>query len=71
MYNNRSYKVDRVCFDKNPRSTFYNERRGKNMTFLEYFQEYYKITPKQLDQPLFETVINVRYEIKGETKVKI
>jgi len=41
------------------------------MTFKEYFEEYYKITPSTYNQPLFETIISSRYEIKGETKVKI
>ena len=50
-YNRRFYKVDRVCFDKTPRSTF-TLQDGEETTFAEYYLKKYQKQITVLDQPL-------------------
>lgn len=49
-YNNRTYRVDDIDWKQNPRSSFMVD--GKPKTFVEYFQEHYGKTIKDLNQPL-------------------
>ena len=36
-YNNRTYRIDDIAWDKNPKSTFM-DHTGKNISFVEYYQ---------------------------------
>ena len=36
-YNNRTYRVDDIAWDKNPMSTFTNHT-GKSVSFVEYYR---------------------------------
>ena len=49
-YNNNTYKVDDVLWDKDPTKTF--ECKGKQVTFVEYYQQKYQIRIRDLKQPL-------------------
>jgi aubergine len=53
-YNDRSYRIDDVCFDKNPDSTFSIERDGEtfHLTFAEYLRLKYKVEITHQTQPL-------------------
>ena len=44
-YNERAYRIDDVCFDKNPDSTFNIERDGEVyvLSFAEYLRLKYKV----------------------------
>ena len=36
-YNNRTYRIDDIAWDKNPQSTFI-DHTGKALTFIEYYR---------------------------------
>ncbi len=59
-YNNRAYKIEKIRFDLNPFSTFFQENKQKETTFAEYIKEYHKITIVTKNQPLFETTISYK-----------
>ena len=49
-YNNRTYRIDDVLFDLNPRSTF---RAGdRDLSFIEYYKSRYNVTINDPNQPL-------------------
>ncbi|XP_032491291.1 piwi-like protein 2 isoform X1 [Phocoena sinus] len=50
-YNNRTYRVDDVDWNKTPKDSF-TMSDGKEITFLEYYSKNYGITIKEKDQPL-------------------
>lgn len=49
-YNNRTYRIDEIAFDKTPMDTF--EANDKKITFVEYYKMHYNITIKDINQPL-------------------
>ncbi|KAB0396373.1 hypothetical protein E2I00_016948, partial [Balaenoptera physalus] len=50
-YNNRTYRIDDVDWNKTPKDSF-TMSDGKEITFLEYYSKNYGITIKEKDQPL-------------------
>ncbi|EHB06014.1 Piwi-like protein 2 [Heterocephalus glaber] len=50
-YNNRTYRIDDVDWNKTPKDSF-TMSDGKEITFLEYYRKNYGITVKEEDQPL-------------------
>ncbi|XP_034354797.1 piwi-like protein 2 [Arvicanthis niloticus] len=50
-YNNRTYRIDDVDWNKTPKDSFVMSD-GKEITFLEYYSKNYGITVKEDDQPL-------------------
>ena len=50
-YNNMSYKIDDIAWDKSPSDTFTNSR-GETMSFVEYYKKQYQITIQDDKQPL-------------------
>ncbi|XP_008943990.1 PREDICTED: piwi-like protein 2, partial [Merops nubicus] len=50
-YNNRTYRLDDVDWDKTPRDTF-TLANGQEITFVDYYSKTYGITIRELDQPL-------------------
>uniref|UniRef100_A0A1I8JVL5 Uncharacterized protein n=1 Tax=Anopheles quadriannulatus TaxID=34691 RepID=A0A1I8JVL5_ANOQN len=49
-YNKKTYRIDDVCFDTNPLSTFrYGER---DISYVEYYKEQYGLEIKDHQQPL-------------------
>uniref|UniRef100_A0A182P6A3 Uncharacterized protein n=1 Tax=Anopheles epiroticus TaxID=199890 RepID=A0A182P6A3_9DIPT len=49
-YNKKTYRIDDVCFDASPLSTFqYGERE---ISYVEYYKEHYAIEIKDHQQPL-------------------
>ncbi|CAO2591508.1 Piwi-like protein 2 [Lemmus lemmus] len=50
-YNNRTYRIDDVDWNKTPKDSFMMSD-GKEITFLEYYSKNYGITVKEDDQPL-------------------
>merc|ERR550517_1361310 len=53
-YNNKNYRVDEIDFDQNPSTTF-QDHKGREMSFKEYYKEHYNIEIKNLKQPLLIT----------------
>ncbi|XP_029295481.1 piwi-like protein 2 [Cottoperca gobio] len=50
-YNNRTYRIDDIKWDKSPKDTF-TLMDGTETTFVEYYSKNYGITMKEMDQPL-------------------
>ncbi|TRZ11972.1 hypothetical protein HGM15179_015141 [Zosterops borbonicus] len=50
-YNNRTYRVDDIDWDKSPKDTF-TLASGQEITFVEYYSKTHGITIRELDQPL-------------------
>ncbi|CAG5920323.1 unnamed protein product [Menidia menidia] len=50
-YNNRTYRIDAIEWNKSPKDTF-TLMDGTKTTFLEYYSKNYGITIKELNQPL-------------------
>lgn len=51
-YNNKTYRIDIVDFDKTPMSTFHLHRENRDVTFTEYFKSKYNVVIKSMAQPL-------------------
>lgn len=49
-YNNKTYRVDDILFDKSPRDSF--ERNGQKVSYANYYKERYNITIQDVQQPL-------------------
>uniref|UniRef100_A0A8D3C5Y8 Piwi-like protein 2 n=1 Tax=Scophthalmus maximus TaxID=52904 RepID=A0A8D3C5Y8_SCOMX len=50
-YNNRTYRIDDIEWNKSPSDTFLL-MNGSKTTFVEYYSKNYGITIKEMDQPL-------------------
>ena len=50
QYNNKTYKIDEIDFDKNPLHEF--EKKGTKVTIKEYYKTQYNIEIKDAKQPL-------------------
>ncbi|KAG7489427.1 piwi 2 [Solea senegalensis] len=50
-YNNRTYRIDGIEWNKSPKDTFVL-MDGTKTTFVEYYSKNYGITIKEMDQPL-------------------
>ncbi|XP_061585786.1 piwi-like protein 2 [Cololabis saira] len=50
-YNNRTYRIDGIEWNKSPQDTF-TLMNGTTTTFLEYYSKNYGITIKEMNQPL-------------------
>ncbi|XP_049618572.1 piwi-like protein 2 isoform X1 [Syngnathus scovelli] len=50
-YNNRTYRVDSIEWDKSPKDTF-TLMDGTKTTFVDYYSKHYGIIIKEMDQPL-------------------
>lgn len=48
--NNRFFKIHDIDFKKKPTSTF--DKDGKKITFVEYFEKFYKAKIIDMNQPL-------------------
>lgn len=49
-YNNRTYRIDDIDWDSNPKSTFV--MNGKDVSYIEYYMSHYNIEIKDENQPL-------------------
>ncbi|XP_034472426.1 protein argonaute-3 [Drosophila innubila] len=64
-YNNRTYKIDDICFSENPQSRF--ETRTGSLSYLEYYRTHHNINIKDDRQPL---LISIKQQRKNETLTK-
>lgn len=61
-YNNRTYKIDDICFSQNPHSKF--ETRTGSCTYLEYYKSHHNINIKDERQPL---LISLKHARRNDT----
>lgn len=50
-YNHKTYKIDDIAWDKTPEITF-NQRDGKTISLIDYYQERYQLQINDHTQPL-------------------
>lgn len=50
-YNNRTYRIDDIAWEKNPRSTFVSST-GASVSFMEYYKQAYQLNIEDTEQPL-------------------
>eukprot|EP00731_Ephydatia_muelleri_P025692 Em0017g775a len=50
-YNNRTYEIDDIAWDKNPRCAF-QDHAGNQITFVDYYKRAYDLDITDLEQPL-------------------
>ena len=62
-YNNKTYRIDDIIWDKNPTSTF--EYRGKTMTFKDYYEEKYNRALRDMKQPLLAAMPTIKERRQG------
>lgn len=49
-YNNKTYKIDDIAWDVNPRSRF--PYKGREITYMEYYESKYQVRIRDVNQPL-------------------
>jgi len=49
-YNNKTYKIDKINWELNPRSTF--PTKAGQLTYVQYFKDKYKLSITDMSQPL-------------------
>lgn len=57
-YNNRTYKIEDIKFDERVNHTF--ERRGAQISFVQYYQEVYNVKIRDTNQPLLVVMPSIR-----------
>lgn len=66
----RTYKIEKIDQTKSPLSTFSNEKKGAEMTYLDYYKEAYGVTIKNTKQPLLLAIKSIKKELQpGGKKV--
>ncbi|XP_054725856.1 protein argonaute-3 [Anastrepha obliqua] len=53
-YNNRTYRIDDICFDKNPKSTF--QTKQAELSYIDYYRQSHNILIKDETQPLIISI---------------
>lgn len=61
-YNNLTYKIDSIDWDKNPMTTF--KKGDKDMSYMEYYKTRYNITIRDPKQPLLVSKAKAK-QIRG------
>lgn len=61
-YNNKTYRIDDIVFDKNPSHTFHYN--NQDITYIDYYKKQYNIDIRDVRQPLLMSRKEVR--ISGE-----
>ncbi|KAJ8319428.1 hypothetical protein KUTeg_004519 [Tegillarca granosa] len=51
-YNNKTYRIDDILWDKSPKDTFTSSKSGTPMTFMDYYRDSYSKQIEDADQPL-------------------
>jgi aubergine-like protein len=54
-YNNKTYRIDEIAWDKKPADTF-PKKDGSDMSYVQYYKERYQLDIKDTNQTLFDGV---------------
>ena len=65
-YNNKTYRIDQIDWDKNPRTEF-EGRKGESLSLVQYYADKYGKTLRDLQQPLIISVPPLREQRAGNT----
>lgn len=69
-YNKKTYRVDDICYDKSPLSTF-KRNDGTEYMFKDYYKACYMIDIKQNDQPMLISRLKRRCGLGQEVEVQV
>lgn len=61
-YNKKTYRIDDIAWEQSPMDTF--EKKGTQVSFIDYYYESYKIRIEQQKQPLLVTSQKLRDNTK-------
>ncbi|XP_017481987.1 PREDICTED: protein argonaute-3 [Rhagoletis zephyria] len=53
-YNNRTYRIDDICFEKNPKATF--QTKQAELSYIDYYKQSHNILIKDETQPLIISI---------------
>lgn len=67
-YNNKTYKIDDVDFDKNAQSTFYLRKEDRDITYEEYYKTRYQQNIRYPLQALIMCLPSRRDTNRGNTE---
>ncbi|XP_066589272.1 piwi-like protein Ago3 [Prorops nasuta] len=67
-YNNRTYRIDDIAWDKNPMTTF--ERKKEIITLVDYYKQQFNIRIQDIKQPLLVHRSKIRLS-NGESQENI
>ncbi|XP_044254277.1 piwi-like protein Ago3 [Tribolium madens] len=65
-YNNKTYIIDDIAWNMNPKDTFESKNKTQN-SFIDYYKEHHNITIEDVDQPL---LINRQVRQVQDSKVE-
>jgi len=65
-YNNKTYRIDEIAWDKTPSDEF-EGRNGEKLSYMKYYAEKYNRTIKDPKQPLLISIAKVRDERAGQS----
>jgi len=65
-YNNKTYRVDEIAWDKTPADEF-EGRNGEMMSYMKYYAGRYNRSIRDTKQPLLISIAKVRDERAGQT----
>ena len=66
----RTYRIEKICYDMNPMSKFYHEKRAGQISFADYYRESYGLKVTAKNQPMIEVILRVEKKFaKGGTEI--
>ncbi|XP_041564510.1 protein argonaute-3 [Drosophila elegans] len=67
-YNNRTYKINEICFDQSPKSEFLAKTGATS--YIEYYKQYHNINIIDINQPLLLSIKKSRTSIEDNESIQ-
>lgn len=67
-YNNKTYRIDDIDFNKNPLSTFHLRKEDRDISYMEYYSTRYQAIIRSDTQPLLVSRPTRRDVNRGDTE---
>lgn len=65
-YNKKTYRIDDIDFEMNPRSTFNLRKENRDVSYMEYYQTRYQLRINSDSQPLLVSRPSKRDQNRGD-----
>ena len=69
VYNYKTYRIDDIDFDQNVNSTFFEKRKDRHVSYLNFYRERYEKRIQNLTQPLLATRPSRRDVNRGDNEL--
>ena len=66
--NPKIYKIEDIDYHQTPKSKFYDNKEGKEITYLDYYKKNYGVNIKNPNQPLIKVLADKKFNKKNEEK---